>query len=48
MTADEWAGEEDYQQQRPKGWWPVIVVGLLALLVACFRLAAVVLNRACR
>lgn len=49
MTADEWAGEEDYQQQRPKGWYyPVIVVGLVVLAVTSFRLAAAALNRACR
>ncbi len=47
MTADEWAGE-DYQQQRPKGWCPVIVVGMVVLTVTSFRLAAAVLDRACR
>lgn len=47
MTADEWAGE-DYQQQRPKSWWPVIVVGLVVLLVTVCRLAGAVLDRVCR
>lgn len=49
MTADEWAAEEDYQRQRPKGWYyPVILVGLAALAVGSFRVAAAVLDKACR
>ena len=43
-TEDEFAAEE-YRQQRAKGWCPVITVGLVALAVGCFRLAAAATDR---
>lgn len=44
-TEDDWAAEEYRQDRRARGWCPVIVVGLVALAVGSFRLAAAAADR---
>jgi len=48
VTEDDFAAEEYRQQQRAKGWCPVIVVGLVVLTVGGLRLAAVAADRILR
>jgi hypothetical protein len=40
-TEDDFAAE----QRRSRGWWPVIVTGLVVLVVGCVRLAAAAVDR---
>lgn len=44
-TGDDFAAEEYRQQRRARGWCPFIVVGLVALTVGCFRVAAAAADR---
>jgi hypothetical protein len=44
-TDDDFAAEEYRQQQRARGWCPFIVLGLVALMVGCFRVAAAATDR---
>ena len=46
-TEDDWAAEE-YQQQRRRGWCPVIVAGVLIVAVTGWALLRVAVDRVFR